>query len=345
MRCTFFFTSFLCNFQYFILGWPTLVLGPSICSVTNSRYLHHHLFSSSFALLTGAEGDTSSVGAPPPFLPPTPDHTPKIDSDREFFRSFESTITAELQQHNSSPIFTSGLTSPSFTTFSDGFCDGFFKQELGTYRPSCSHAPTTLPLDHRETITSFLENTPLTPQSSYHSTSSPLSHCSLHSPEPSSDLEFGSLRSCSPHGSPVNPLSSVSSGIFTSSAASTHSCPTPNNEHATALEDIAASLDLVTEVCGPNIPISGASPSAYDFMSDVGSPYHHACGPQALPPSTPGSHHLYGQQHASSYPHYDFELLHLMSNPDDLLTDPFCNPKEVKSFLQSPSPATPILNH
>ena len=31
MACTF-FTSFLCNscnFQYFILGWPTLVLGPS----------------------------------------------------------------------------------------------------------------------------------------------------------------------------------------------------------------------------------------------------------------------------------------------------------------------------
>ena len=29
MGCTF-LTSFLCNFQYLILGWPTLVLGPSI---------------------------------------------------------------------------------------------------------------------------------------------------------------------------------------------------------------------------------------------------------------------------------------------------------------------------
>lgn len=289
------------------------------------------------------DGDTSSAGAPPPFLPPTPDHTPKINSDR-FFTSFESPITAEIQ--NSSPIFTSGLTSPSFSTFNDSFCDGFFKQELPAYRPSCSHAPTTLPLDHRETISSFLENTPLTPQSSYHSTSSPLSHSSIHSPEPSSDLEFGSLNSCSPHGSPAIPISSVNSGIFTSSATPIHSsCPTPD-EHATALDDITASLGLVTEVYVPNIPISGASPSAYDLiMPDVSSPYH-ACGPQGMTLSTPGSHHLYGQpQHGSSYPHYDFELHHLMSNPDDLLTDPFCNPKEVKSFLQSPSPATPILNH
>ena len=32
MGCTFFFTSLLCNscnFQYFIFGWPALVLGPS----------------------------------------------------------------------------------------------------------------------------------------------------------------------------------------------------------------------------------------------------------------------------------------------------------------------------
>ena len=37
MGCTF-FTSFLChscNLQYFILGWPTLVLGPS--------YVHEHV--------------------------------------------------------------------------------------------------------------------------------------------------------------------------------------------------------------------------------------------------------------------------------------------------------------
>ena len=35
-----FFTSFLCNscnFQYFILGWPTLVLGPSYCICSNGQ--------------------------------------------------------------------------------------------------------------------------------------------------------------------------------------------------------------------------------------------------------------------------------------------------------------------
>ena len=36
-----FFTSFLCNscnFQYFILGWPTLVLGPSIITLSRCYF-------------------------------------------------------------------------------------------------------------------------------------------------------------------------------------------------------------------------------------------------------------------------------------------------------------------
>lgn len=244
-------------------------------------------------------------------FPPTPDHTPN-SSDREFFSTFESTITAEIQDANS--LFTTSLHSPSLTPLTDSFCDGFFKQELSAFRPPCGVTHSDMQFDHA----------PLTPQSSQYSSNSPLSHCSLQSPEPSSDTEFGSLGSTSPCSS-IDMTQSFSTGIPATSTMDR--CPT----EVCAL-DIAASLELVAEGCTPPLPATTNS-AGYDFITQVSTG---ACPFYQFLPQMPNG----GDQGYVACPQYEFELLQMIPDPDELLANPFSN-KSAKPLFQSP-PSTPI---
>ena len=249
---------------------------------------------------------TPSTSVSPPIFPPTPDHTP-ITGDREFFSSYETTISTEFQDTN--PIFTSALHSPGFTTLTDTFCDSFFKHELSNYRSSCSSA-MSLPLSAKDHVSPFFDNTPLTPQSSHFSSSSPLSHSSLQSPEPSAELEITQQSSCR----------SPDSGMYPRAAADTPSASSPSGNCSL---DIAASLELVAEGTATALP-----PSTYDYIqqdSTVASPFSNCCSPQI--PSHNGTHPY------TTYSQYEFDLLQLMSSPDDLLVD---------SLMQNPAPTTPI---
>lgn len=254
------------------------------------------------------EPHTPSTSVTPPIFPPTPDHTP-ITGDREFFSSYETTISTEYQETN--PIFTSALHSPGFTTLTDTFCDSFFKHELSNYRSSCSSA-MSLPLSAKDHVPPFFDNTPLTPQSSHFSSSSPLSHSSLQSPEPSAELEITQQQSS---------CRSPDSGMYPRTAADTQSASSPSDNCGL---DIAASLELVAEgTCATAIP-----PSTYDYIqqdSTVASPFSNCCSPQI--PSHNGTHPY------TAYSQYEFDLLQLMSSPDDLLVD---------SLMQNPASTTPI---
>ena len=273
--------------------------------------------------LTGQERQSSEPHNPsttvtPPVFPPTPDHTP-VMGDREFFSSYETKISTEFQDTN--PVFTSALNSPAFTTITDSFCDSFFKHELSNYRSPCSAINVmSLSLNTREQVPPFFENTPMTPQSSTFSGSSPLSHSSVQSPEPSAaDLEFTQQNSCRSSDSDLP--RSLTPDLFTHTVTDARSSSSSSIHGDNCTLDIAASLELVAEGNCTNA-------TSYDFIqqdSAIASPFSSCCSPQI--PSQHGTHPY------PTYSQYDFELLQLMSSTDDLLVEP---------LIQSPAPATPI---
>lgn len=228
-------------------------------------------------------------------------------------------------------FLTHNLSSPGLVPVNDAFCDTFFKQELETFtHPTCS-VPSTLPLESTSYQNSFIDN-PLTPQSSHHSLSSPLSHTTLgSSPEPIQELDFSrphsqiSVHSIgSPHMADIPPLTEVCSHSSASSA-----CTSPLTHDPDCTLNIAASLELVAQ--GTDTP--GVS---YEYLpqGNVGS---YPPDPYAaqLPTSMNGF-----ETEAVGYTHYDYDLLHFMSSSetDDLLADPF----ETKpSLSQRSSPCTP----
>lgn len=216
---------------------------------------------------------------------------------------------------------TGALHSPDLGTVSDFFYDTYFKQELSHYQRHSCLVPNTLPLDHHETLPSFLESSPLTPQSSYYSSNSPQSHSSLQSPEPGCEAE------------------QCSSNHFDGSSSAMASSPiSPNNlpgyeassDDPCAL-DIAASLELITDSRASVIPSNSHYSGAYSY-----APLPNSSFPLCTPEFT--------HQGFSAYsPQAEFELLQMMPNPDDLLVDPFCpaSSKDVKPLINS-NPMTPL---
>ena len=286
-------------------------------------YVCHH---SKFSFLEDGRKSTSDAPTLAPF-PPTPNLTPNERGEHEFFYSTDHAITAEFQDMTS--LFPTGvMQSPDFSSVSDNFYDTFFKHELANPRPSCL-IPNSLPLEHHESISTFFDGSPLTPQSSYYSSNSPLSHASLQSPEPS--CYDSSDQYLTGGSSPVNLYNASPIAKVSSPTSPDHlpACDT-SAEDKCAL-DIAASLELIAENTASSVPISGHYNGAYGYNPIQNSPFPH-CAPEFRHVGfTPFS------------PRADFELFQAIPNPDDLLVDPFCPAasKDVKPIIHS-SPVTPL---
>ena len=226
------------------------------------------------------------------------------------------------------------MTSPGFSQITDNFCDSFFKQELGSYSHSSCNVPSTLPLESKAytAVGGYIEN-PLTPQSSHHSLSSPLSHSTLgSSPEPGLEIDYSrphsQISAHSPNHADVPPLMEAYSYSSASSA-----CTSPLTHDPDCTLNIAASLELVAQ---------GADTSAasYEYLPHDRDNLSYSADPYAaqLPISMEG----YGTDTIRYPPHYEYDLLHFMSSEaDELLADPFSS-KDIKpSLSQLPSPCTP----
>ena len=267
-------------------------------------------------------------------LPPTPDDTPmsSATSDRDFFAPLghgklgDLTSSHHHHAHHSVDYFTGDLGGSFVPGAPEGLCEGFIKPEIPF---KCG-----MTLSHDSPLTPFhLDSTPLTPQSSHYSGSSPLSHVSMSaSPEPPL-FPHGSQPSLPPHASVLH--CSIASPALTTtptSVCSSAHLPTYHNHMGTTIVlaqghsgsndlDIVRSLDLIG--------------GAHHMMTE--SYYAH---PSLSPPSVPPGHASSDSScsgspvRVPSFDQYEFELLQLMSNPDDLLADP-------KILHSSPAP-TPI---
>lgn len=170
-------------------------------------------------------------------------------------------------------------------------------------------------------MASFLDTTPLTPQSSHYSSNSPLSHVST-SPEPyPSDLDSVQLAP-SMHHHVTSPLSSPPTSVCSTAEMAAYQQHGGGivlaQGHANTNDlDIVHSLDLITG--SGNSTLNGAVDAGYHSISQTTS--------SASSCSASPVHDSYGQ--------YEFELLQLMSNPDDLLADP-------KILLHPTAALTPI---
>ncbi len=173
---------------------------------------------------------------------------------------------------------------------------------------------------------------PLTPQSSHHSLSSPLSHSTLgSSPEPTLEIDFSrpqsQISAHSPNHADVPPFMEARSHFSASSG-----CTSPLTHDPDCGLNIAASLELVAQSTGT----SGVN---YEYISQDRDNLSYPADPYAaqLPTSMGG----YGTE-TIGYPHYEYDLLHFMSSEaDELLVDPFSS-KDIKpSLSQLPSPCTP----
>ena len=211
---------------------------------------------------------------------------------------------------------------------------------------------------HDSPLTPFpLDSTPLTPQSSHYSSSSPLSHVSMSaSPEPpffsagseQLDLSPSSLPHLPPHSSLHHHTISVIGGSPAHSPP--NMSPAYHYHHletgvvlaqghaggATSSDlDIVRSLELIA-----GAPHSAANSGAHTSTTNTMAtePYHalSSMSPPVIShaPSSASSCST-SPVHVSSFDQYEFELLQLMSNPDDLLADP-------KILLHSSPAPTPI---
>ena len=262
------------------------------------------------------------------------------------------------------------LHSPGFNTLTDTFYEGFLKHELGAYPgPQSCSMPTSLTYEPTATSHhSYIDASsgPLTPQSLHYS-SSPLSHTSQPTPEPT-DYDFarpqsqGSVHSLdSPHAADMPPA--MGGQVYATSSASGSTCTSPLTHAPTPLSMASGSMNGNTglDIATP-FEFSAAEGSTglslhdkmYEFASHGGNvvgamafpPGYTSLPPHGLHPVTPTS---FGSAAGSGpYSHYDYELLQLMGpNPDDLLSDPFCSSiKDVKPLVAnvaSPSSCpTPI---
>lgn len=264
------------------------------------------------------------------------------------------------------------LQSPGYNTITDSFYEGFLKHELGAYStgPQSCSIPSSLTFEstavsHHSYVDTASD--PLTPQSLHYSTSSPLSHTSQLTPEPT-DYDFarpqsqGSMHSIdSPHAGDIP--QAMGGQMYTTSSASVSTCTSPLSHVPTPLSmagssmngnslDIAAPYEFTAAEGNTGLPLND---KMYEFASHGGSMVSAAMSypggyttlpPHGIHPVTPTS---FGSAAGSGpYSHYDYELLQLMGpNPDDLLVDPFCaSIKDVKPLsanVASPSQcAAPI---
>ena len=216
------------------------------------------------------------------------------------------------------------------------------------HKPSCSMVQN-LPLTENPPVT-IMDTSPkaLTPQSSHYSTSSPLSHQSpLTSPEPSFDEMYSGPQGSIPTGSPqTGDLPSVMDGhgMYPTSShqasVSNSACTSPLSHNINL--GIAASLELIERV-DPSMGASG-----YEYVRQASS-HSAATSPYADGYPQLGHHHTPPPTYSSgagNYNQYDFELLRLMSDPDDLLVDPFSSSsarEKTASLICSPAtPSTPV---
>lgn len=170
-------------------------------------------------------------------------------------------------------------------------------------------------------MASFLDATPLTPQSSHYSSSSPLSHVSSPEPYPSE------LDPLPPHSLPHH-VTSSSSATPTSVCSSAdmvtyqqHGGMVLAQGHVNDL-DIVHSLELITGTGTPN-------------TAAVDTTGYHCMSPTVISQTPSSASSCSASPLHNSYDQYEFELLQLMSNPDDLLADP-------KVLLHPTAAPTPI---
>lgn len=292
-----------------------------------------------------------STGSPPPFdprhfnncppgfqasfLPPSPLQTPS--KSISYFHMFGQ--QRQITDYPTDAYYlTHPQTSPNFLPITDNFCDSFFKQEYGSYsHPSCS-VPSTLPLEN-ETFTAGYMDNPLTPQSSHHSLSSPLSHSTLgSSPEPNLEIDFSRPHSqISAHsiGSPI--MADVPHMADTRSHSSASSgCTSPLTHDPECTLNIAASLELVAQ--GNNS--TGVS---YEYLPHERDNLiaSYPADPYAAQLPTPCGMGGFGTE-SIGYAQYEYDLLNFMtSEADELLADPFSGKETKPSLSQLSSPCTP----
>ena len=290
-------------------------------------------------------GDCISL---PPIFPPTPT---SASSDKDFINYFENRISHEYQDTS---LFPAGntLQSPTYMNMHEGVYDGFFKQESLYHQPSCLNMPpSSLSLEDITPQHAYNHTPPpLTPQSSYCSSSSPISHISVHSPESLSmtpELETarpvsqGSMYNLeSPHVGDVSLIPYSNAQSESGSACTSPLQHTP----VTSNLDIAASLDLVA---GHN-PVEGQNgfihhngytsipPTLYSVPAPKSTMAPQYQLPSIYSPATPPIQPCGGYMHGmNGYPQYDFELHHLMSDPSELLTEAITDIEDTKPSITS----------
>lgn len=240
---------------------------------------------------------------------------------------FESRITQEYQDS----LFCSALQSPNYAAMAEGLYSGYFKQEGVYHQPSCLH-PTTLPLNG--IIPPHFDATPpppLTPQSSFCSSNSPLSHISIRSPESAAmtpDMETarpisqGSM--CSIDSPQVGDVAHTPMLTYSTNSSN---CTSPLQHAPVNNLGIATSLDLVASgeaVCSPADFIQ----HGYSMMTTP--PLYSAAAtsyPAVTPPMMVENAYPHG---VNGYSSYDFELHQLMSDPSELLTECIREKQDIK---------------
>lgn len=312
-----------------------------------------------------ARGTANNSCGLPPIFPPTP--TSANSDNREFLHYFENRVTPEYHD----PLaMCSTLPSPGYPLMSDSAYESFFKQEM-LFHQACmgSSMPTVdgvMNPHHFETTPP-----PLTPQSSFCSSNSPLSHTSVCSPGSAAmtpDQEIA--RPLSQQGSLYN-LDSPQQGDVAHTPMLTYpenssACTSPmQHPSVPGGLDIAASLDLAEACCSPNFmhhgsfgnmmatsplyPTGSATSAsmggrAYPPPMAAASPYQPMTPPPLLPDGFFPSH-----PHDMNYSQYDFELHQLMSDPSELLTKSISDPKDTKPSIphlamqQAHTPPTAII--
>lgn len=270
----------------------------------------------------GSSG-SNSCSSLPPIFPPTP--TSANSDAHDFMHYFENRIT---QEFHDSTLFCPSLQSPNYAAMSEGIYSNYFKQEGFYHQPSCLH-PTSLPLDGINSPHFDATPPPLTPQSSFCSSNSPLSHISIRSPESAAmtpDME--TTRPISQGSSVSSPqVGDVAHTPILTYSTSSSNCTSPLQHAPTSGSiDIAASLDLVA---AGSEAVCGGPPTDYTQGYGVMTPPLYAAYPPVTPPID-----AYPHQDMNTYPSsYEFELHHLMSDPSELLTE--CSINEEKDIKPS----------
>lgn len=276
------------------------------------------------------ENGTSSgscAGGLPPIFPPTP--TSADTESHDFMHYFENRITQEYQD------FCPSMESPNYAAMTEGLYSGYFKQEGLYHQPPCMH-PTSLPLDGINSPHFDATPPPLTPQSSFCSSNSPLSHISIRSPESAAitpDMETARPSSqgstCSANSPQIGDMAHTPLLSYSTNGSSCTS-PLQHPVDTGCGLAMAASLQLVAAsgeaMCDP----SNFGQHGYGMMT---SPPIYPTSANTYPPVTPPMLSEGAYPHGiNSYPSYDFEL-QLMSDPGELLNGCINEDKETKTSV------------